>query len=199
MYVRADHSMIEVARTPDQFLCFGVITAIVAHDGVRPETERFAQNAGIRNLAEIDSATVSSGDDPKGFIAIRQFQIETPLASIADVNSYDGWFPRANFSSAIPWWQHCCSLEMDEDIRKAWPVQMPMPPAIAAPPTLQAFRNFVQAGDFRSAWLMLNSAGWPLPDARIAIGELATDAGDGMFSNLAEGWLMASEGQNGAY
>jgi RHS repeat-associated protein len=175
IYVRAGHSIVEIARTPEQFLCYTSITAIVAHDGVRPE------------------------DDPSGFAAIRQFQTDTPLASVADVARYDGWFPRVNFATAIPWWRHCCSLEVSDDVRAVWPATVLAPPWVAAPPTPQMFRDFVQAGDYRSAWLTLNSAGWPLPDARAAIGQLAAAAGDGTFSTLADAWLAASNGQSGGY
>jgi len=199
VYLAWPHIVVEIARTPEQFFCYATITAIVAHDGVRPETERFAQDANITNLAEIDSATMNTGDDPGGFAAIRQFQTDTPLASVADVARYDGWFPRVNFATSIHWWQHCCSLEVGDDVRAAWPATVPTPPWVAAPPTRQMFRDFVQAGDYRSAWLTLNSAGWPLPDARAAIGQLAAAAGNGEFSTLADAWLSASSGQTGGY
>lgn len=199
VYVRAGHSVVEIARTPDQFFCYATISAIVAHDGVRPETEQFARAAGVSNLAEIDAASMSTGDDPRGFTAIRQFQSDTPLASVADVAQYDGWFPRADFAVAIPWWQHCCSLEVSDDVRAAWPGAVPVPPWVAASPTPQMFQTFLRAGDYRSAWLTLNSTGWALPDARTALDQLATAAGDDTFSTLAAAWLAALDRQTGGY
>jgi hypothetical protein len=68
-----------------------------------------------------------------------------------------------------------------------------------APPTAQEFSDFLRVGDYRSAWLMLNSSGWPLPDARMAISGLASAAGDGTFSLLADAWLSASDSQSGGY
>lgn len=199
VYVRAGHSVVEIARTPDQFFCYATISAIVAHDGVRPEIEQFARAACVSNVAEIDAASMISGDDPSGFTAVRQFQTDTPLATIADVARYDGWFPRKDFTTIITWWQHCCSLEVNDDVRAAWPENVLVPPWVAAPATPHMFRTYLRAGDYRSAWLTLNSASWALPDARFALDQLATAAGNDMFSTLASAWLAASDRQSGGY
>jgi len=199
VYVRDGHTIVEIARTPEQFFCYATISAIVTHDGIRPETERFAQATGVINLAEIDAVSINTGDEPHGFMAIRQFQTDTPLASVTEVRRYDGWFPRQDFSTAIPWWEHCCSLEVSDEVQTRWPGTVSIPPWLASRPTPHMFQHFLRTGQYRSAWLTLNSAGWSLSEAQTAISQLATAGEDSAFSTLAAAWLAASDGQNGAY
>jgi hypothetical protein len=192
-------TIIEIARTPEQFFAYAVIAAIVGQDGVQPATERFAAALGVTNLTEIDNATLNTGDDPKGFSAISQFRDALPLACITASNQYDGAFPTGNFDSTSQWWLDACSFEISRETEAAWPTSVPKPEWLVPGKKVDVFDKFLVQGDFHAAWLTLNSTGWSTVEAVDAIQRLANKANDSVFTLLTSAWTNFANGRGGNY
>jgi len=200
MYVEGHSPVEEIARTPEQLFCAVAMTAISSVDGIDEDLRAFANAVGIDNLAELDRVSGQTGDDPKGFVEIAQFATNTPLESTTSLGAYTGTFPTGEFLASRPWWNNSCSFEMPEDGLSKWP------DAISRPPWLdtgsdkgQLFEAYLRDGDLRSAWLTLNSTGWSLAGAKLALGALRDAAGDGAFSTLVAAWLSIADESAGGY
>lgn len=198
MYVRAGHSLIEIARTPEQFVAFATVLAIVAHDESRPETEAFARRAGVPDVEAIDRVTLATGDDPSGFRALLAFQHDTPLAVVGE-GAYDGWFPTPLRPALRAWWETACGLEVDEATRRTMATSAAMPVWLTSSDLRAVFESAVGAGDLRAAWLALNGPGWDLAEARSALTRLEAAAASDPFSTHCAAWLAAAADQVGGW
>jgi hypothetical protein len=199
MYVESGRKVYEIARTPGQLFCHAIMSAIIIHDRVTPAIERFASAVGIGNVSEINDVSLQTGDNPLGYTAISQFQSDTPLASVTDVSRYTGNFPTGDFSGSLRWWDDACSFEVPDQTLEAWPTNTVKPLWFADGDRIEIFENFLIASDFHSAWLILNSPGWSIPDAKAAISRLASSANDNDFSLLATAWTSVAEEGSGGY
>lgn len=198
--VRDDHRLLEVARTPEQFVAYATIVAIVAHDALRPATAAFAERAGVRDVAAIDALTLASGDDPRGFPALPEFRTATPLAALSDPGAYDGWFPVPTASGGRAWWATASALELPPEVRTRVPLAAAAAsPWLATPDAPAVYRAALATGDLRGAWLALNGPGWTLDRARDALRQLDAAACVPAFSARCAAWLEASAGQDGAW
>jgi hypothetical protein len=201
MYVTAGRATFEVARTAEQLFCVLAMDALALSDGtVTGELQRFAAAVGLKNLADLRSLALASGDNPKGFRKLSQFRSQCPLDSVGDSDAYDGDFPRTDRLAADDWWNRCCSFELaDRDV--VWPPGV-VPPAWLdrAVPQKDTFARVLRAGMLDQAWLCLNSTGWEIADARAAIQQLRDAAHDPQFDVLTESWLsVADPSFGGAY
>jgi hypothetical protein len=199
MYVGSGRKVYEIARTPEQFFCHAIMSAIIIHDRVTPAIERFASAVGIENLSEIDEVSSKTGDDPHGYAAISQFKNDLPLASVADVRRYSGSFPSGVFSGSHEWWEESCAFEVPDESLESWPTTITKPRWFEPGDRTVDFERFLRAGDFHSAWLTLNSPGWSIPGAKAAITQLASSANDDDFSLLATAWTSVAEEGSGGY
>lgn len=198
MYVRAGHSLTEVARTPEQFVAFATVLAIVAHDELRPDTVAFARRAGVRDLDAIDRVTLATGDEPRGLVALQEFQRETPLAVVGD-GEYDGWFPTPLRPGPRAWWETASRLELDDATRDTMERSPAMPMWLTRSDLPAVFETAIAAGDLRAAWLALNGPGWVLADATSALMRLDAAANRPAFSTYCAAWIAAAAGQIGGW
>lgn len=197
MNVSAGREVKEIARTADQFLCCMVIAAICLYDGIELSTEQFANKIKLSNLSEIDDVTLDTGDNPKGFVKLPQFTNLVPLASIKDDIQYSGDFPTVktlNSTSLIS------SFELPlEIIGKFRTEDRPMPDWLDASKVKNSFNENLKAGDFSKAWLSLNSTGWSIAEAKLALKELNNSVNDQNFNTLATWWLSIADESVGGY
>lgn len=191
----------EIARTAEQFLHLAALRAVVEEDGVTPAIEAFANRMGIADLGRIDELTMKSGDDPQGFPELPQFATATPLECLATGDAYDGDFPRGLFFDASCRFDAVCEYELAPEFLDEWPesVERPVWLATESADKLAVFRDLLEAGNPGGAWLLLNSRGWRIGEARRAMAELADAAQDQNFHRLATAWLTASTGRDGGY
>jgi hypothetical protein len=200
MYVEANCMVIEIARTPEQLFCALAIDSMCVRDGIDEELRGFAREVGITNLAELDAVTNDTGDDPKGFSRIQTFQTSTPLASITDLAAYTGDFPTGDFSGKRAWWADCCSCELPEGCLSRWPRDIEMPDWLKSEHDKRGlFEGYLGQGDLASAWLTLNSSGWLIRDARLALASLRDAARDIRFDLLVSAWLTMAGVDVGGY
>jgi hypothetical protein len=199
MYVRSGRKVREIARTPDQFLCHAVMTAICVHDQVTPAIKRFASAVGIVNLSEIDKVSKNTGDDPLGYSAISQFKKELPLASVTDVSQYTGEFPTGDFSGSREWWERSCAFEVPDEVLSSWPRDVTKPPWFQAESKAKEFDRLLGAGNYHGAWLTLNSPGWTIAGAKGALARLASAGRDPSLSVLAKAWNSVAQESSGGY
>ena len=199
MYVASDRMTTEIARTPEQL--FGVVAmmSISLEDGVTPDLERFATAVGLENLSELDSVSLKSGDDPRGFSNAQLFRQLTPLESVSrnDV-LYSGDFPN-EFDGTRRWWETSCSFEVvNRDMPRPADLNLP---AWFDPCRIKTalFEDFMSAGRLDHAWLTLNSTGWSIADARKAIVEMQAQANDGVFDRVVASWLSVANVNAGGY
>ena len=200
MFISADRLTSEIARTPEQFLCFAVISAIVEQDGINNEIESFCRSAKIDNLEEIDRITLEFGDNPSGFIGLEQFKEKIPLNSISNTMLYSGDFPFIGSDGALINYETCTEFEMDRDIVRDKSINMDFPEWLASGASkLYIFDKYVSEGEFGRAWLSLNSRGWSIADARVALTRLAESSGDLDFNCLASACLSVADLSAGGY
>jgi hypothetical protein len=199
MFVGSRRMVVEIARTPEQFLSYMIMAAIGIDDGVEPSVERFASDVGITNLSELDKVSLDTGDNPLGFSAISQFRRDLPLASTREIQLYNGRFPTGDFSGSLKWWHDACSFEVPREALAAWPANLARPRWLTAGPKADIFRDFLHKGDLHAAWLTLNSSGWSIPEAKDAINRLASVAHEELFTLLASAWTSVAEAGSGGY
>jgi hypothetical protein len=199
MYVRSGRKVREIARTPEQFFCHAIMVAICAHDGVTPAIQRFAAAVGIDNVPEINAVSLKTGDDPQGYGAISQFKKDPPLASVANASQYTGGFPLGTFSGSTRWWEGSCPFEVSDEVLDAWPDNIMKPLWFQPGNKAEGFDRYLAAGQVHEAWLILNSPGWSISDAKAAISRLASSANDYRFSLLAKAWTSVAEEHGGGY
>lgn len=201
MYVDANRLAIEIARTADQFLCVASMMSICEKDGVDSDLVRFAKEVGIYNLDQINDISLKTGDDPKGFLEIDQFKQSAPLESVSNLINYEGHFPTGNFDDPRAWWADSCSFEIPQKAINNWPGNIARPMWLFKEKggLIDLFRGYLYAGNLTSAWLTLNSTGWLIKDAKLAISELSFAAKNEQFSALAEAWLSIADENAGGY
>lgn len=197
MYVAADRITVEIARTSEQFIYFVAMAAIVEHDGITAEVERFLTSVGIGNGDEIEAVAMRYGDDPTGFVHLAPFRKSTPQTCLDIVEKYDGEFPKIKdgvvvsglrTSSEFEYYPSgelaidagCIFLKKGESGR-------------------DGFFRCVDEGNLGQAWLILNSRGWSISDARTAIVKLAQAGQDPHFDDLVSAWLSVADPAAGAY
>lgn len=199
MYVDAGYMVKEIARTEAQLFALMTIEAIVADDEVTPDIHDFAISVGVSNLQELDNLTLISGDDPKGFSQLPQFQTYCPLESITEIADYDGDFPNSDFGRVADWLQQVCSFETTA-LNIEWPILAHKPMWLESGLNKKSmFECYIAERNLRAAWLCLNSSGWALRDASSALEELAKHAHDDAFNLLVDAWLLMSKDQIGGY
>lgn len=189
----------EIARNPNQFFCYVVISAICVHDRVTPAIEQFAYAVGIKNLSEIDAVSLKSGDDPSGYSAISQFWKDVPLATVMEEKDYTGGFPTREFSGTNKWWENCCLFEVPDEVLESWPLALSKPLWLSQTNRKNLYESYLNTGEYFKAWLTLNSPGWSIPDAKRAITALSSAANDSKFSLLAKAWVSVAEDSSGGY
>jgi len=200
MYVAADRLTIEIARSSGQLLCFATISAIVEQDGLTADIRKFARLVGVENLDEINDVSLASGDNPSGFSELSQFRGHVPLNSIVESSFYDGEFPLVRPDGSISGVESCCEFEMNSKaIQRASKTGVLFPWQKNGASRADWFAKALSEGRIGEAWLALNSRGWSIQDARLAIAKLAETAGDPQFNVLASAWLSASEHAAGGY
>jgi hypothetical protein len=199
MYVGSGRNVTEVARTTEQFFCHVLITAICVHDGVTPEIEQFASAIGISNLSEIDSVSLKTGDDPRGYSAISQFLTDVPFATVGEAGNYTGEFPDGKFSEGNRWWESACAFEVSDYVLAAWPQGISRPPWFSASNKVALFDAFLMRGEYSKAWLTLNSPGWSIRNVKKALDRLVLVVDDSRFSLLANAWASVAEDSSGGY
>lgn len=198
MYVGSGRMTIEIARTAEQLLCYMAMATISVDDGVEPELEKFCERVGLQNLSEIDNVSLSTGDDPLGFTAIRQFATDTPLACTNDLASYSGMFPTGSFERH-EWWRDACSFEVPGKTLTEWPDTVERPDWLNPGEKRPLFQQQLRDENLHDAWLTLNSSGWSFADAKSAIMELERTAKDKQFSLLTKSWLSIADEGAGSY
>jgi hypothetical protein len=191
--------VLEIARTPEQLFCYLAITAMGVDDGITPALQGFADVVGIDNLPEIDAVSLKTGDNPLGFCALPQFAADLPLNSVKDARYYAGDFPTGLFAGSREWWHDCCSFEVSMETSTAWPDAVPRPRWMLPGPKARIFDDFYSQGDYRSAWLTLNSSGWPILEAKAALSRLAAAANDPVLTALASAWFAVADPSAGGY
>jgi hypothetical protein len=201
MYVGAGRLTVEVARTVEQVFCLVSMMSISVRDGVETNLERFAKEVGVCNLDQIDLVSLATGDDPKGFLGIDQFKGNVPFESVGDPRDYTGHFPTGDFNGSRAWWVESCTFEIPQEILDSWPHNVVKPAWLAEGPRTRKdlFNEYLCVGNFANAWLTLNSSGWSISDARVAIADLSSEAKNAQFSVLAEAWLDVADESAGGY
>lgn len=201
MYVGADRMTIEVARTADQLFAIIAMMSISENDGIVDGLIDFAGKVKINNLEQIDSVSLVSGDEPHGLVMIDQFNSDIPFESVIAISDYYGDFPSGNFNDLNPWWLKSCSFEIPPGVLAAWPVDLPKPAWIgnSNERNIKLFYEYLNICDFGSAWLALNSSGWHIKDARVAISDLRNKVKDGKFDLQVDAWLSIADESVGGY
>lgn len=118
----------------------------------------------------------------------------------SNIGEYTGTFPTGEFSTSRPWWNDSCSFEVPEDSLSRGPDSIGRPPWLdTGRGKRQLFEGYLRDGDLRSAWLTLNSTGWSIAEARLALGALGDVARDMAFSTLVAAWLSIANESAGGY
>jgi hypothetical protein len=201
MYVGANRMTIEVARTTDQLFAIIAMMSISENDGITDNLIDFAKKVEINNLEQIDSVSLVSGDEPHGLVMIDQFDSNVPFESVSAVVDYSGDFPSGIFDDSKPWWLKSCSFEIPPNVLAAWPFDVPKPSWIenSNKGNVDLFNDYLNDCDFWSAWLILNSSGWDIMDARMAISNLRNQVKNSKFDLLVDAWLSVTDESVGGY
>lgn len=199
MYVASGRITFEIARTAEQFFCFLAMSCIVEKDGIDADVIDFVKNVGLTNLEQLNQVSLESGDNPVGFLKLNQFLDKIPLNCLNNFSNYDGEFPIPTQSADS--FNKNSEFEINSDILRDWPNEIECPPWIKNKNVskLSVFRHYLEKNDLGHAWLTLNSRGWIISDARIAIVELAELAKDKKFDILTSAWLSVANENVGAY
>lgn len=197
MYVASGRMTIEIARTLEQFLCFVTMSAIVEKDEITSDIEKFAQRVGLNNLSQLDDITIKTGDDPYGFIALSAFSENSPLNCLKNTNDYTGGFYVSSQKNKETSFENISEFELgiDVSIHSEFPLWI----NCCESSKLKVFRQYLEEGELGRAWLTLNSRGWAIAEARIAIIELAEVAKDNKFNMLVSAWLSVAKENVGYY
>jgi hypothetical protein len=199
MYVDSGRMVVEIARTAGQFFCYLAMTALSVDDGIGPLLEQWAARVGIRNLPELDSVSLKTGDDPKGFSSLPQFQADPPLNSVLDAGVYTGDFPIGRYSDRRQRWKNACSFELPQEFVASWPDHITLPRWLSSENKEEVFYDMVATGDLRAAWLTLNSTGWKIERAKSALRDLVRLANNPHLETVAEAWCTIASSSAGGY
>ena len=175
----------EIARNFDQFVRVIALEKIVADDGVEADLEEFARRVSITDLEELDSISIKGGDDPTTLLQHPLFGTDAPLRSCSGTG-YKGDFPDPAVegrNSPI-----FCGLEIPTDLHERLRRRASVWPWIRAVDQRPIFDGCLNARDFAGAWMSLNSPGWRFEDAKDALQDLASAAGDPNLQLLARAW-----------
>ena len=193
MYVASGRQVIEVARTPDQLLTVIVMMSIANEDGIEPPLIEFAKQVRMdHQLDAIDAVSLETGDDAKGFVKLKSFQVLTPQSSVDDLSTYDGSFPLV-IDRVAP--ADSCSFELVNRIPDA-----SLPGWIRASDRRQeAFEQRLSEKKFGEAWLLLNSTGWAIGNARTALQSLVRASNNRELGVVADAWCSVADTRSGSY
>ncbi len=192
MYVASGRQVVEVARTAEQLLTVVAMMSIANDDGIETPLVEFAKQVAIdEQLEDIDEVSLETGDDPKGFFKLRSFQTMTPQSSVDDMSKYDGEFPSVEGKG----FENACSFELVNRV-----------PDSSVPSWMldiegrqESFYAKLSEKKFDAAWLLLNSTGWAIEDAKSAIQKLVSVSSDRDLAVVAEAWCSVADVSSGSY
>lgn len=187
-------TVMEIARTPEQFYCHAIVAAVVVEGTLESSTARFALELGVTNLEDIEAV---EGDDPEDYRVLPQFFESAPLASHSDERTYTGDFPSGELKSHNNRVYDSCTYEFPSKVLRASQPNAGLPPWFHAPDIRSVFADLMKSGDLHGAWLALNSTGWTASSARDALLELSELANDRLFSMQAFGWIEYVQSRRG--
>jgi hypothetical protein len=201
MYVASGRMTYEVAKSSEQFFSYVILSAIVEEDGLTPEIEHFSKLVAIENLDDIDRISIETGDSPAGFTKLTQFCNNVPLNCVSDVDSYSGSFPVAMSSGYSARLETASEFEFPIESMEILSKIDRRPPWLVntTESCLSLFKRYLAEGDFKGAWFALNSRGWSIKDARVAIQDLADAAKNQQFDLLVSAWLSIANNSVGGY
>jgi hypothetical protein len=197
MYIDLNRSTFEIARTVEQFMAFIAVESIVSNEDITYDLSVFSDKTGIKNLDEIYSVCLKSGDDPKGLISITQFKEKIPLESITDHHTYDGSFP-VEISSEIKKIDTICSFELSR-VNNIFSFSNLPNWLSSGYKKDKLFEDYLSKNEIASAWLTLNSTGWSISDAKKALIELKNKVKDERFDLLVSFWTSLADESAGNY
>lgn len=197
MSVSSGRIVTEIARTEEQLLNLIAARSICNSDGISKELSSFASATNIHNLNEVDNITLETGDSLLGLSRLSTFKEYCPLASCSDVKKYDGEFPSVDAFNAAVRNNTYSTFEIPDAHASSNQASPKWYSADIDKPAL--FDLFLEDKDHANAWLTLNSTGWPISDARIAISKLAESANSNEFNVLANAWLEMADPHTGSY
>ncbi|MFE9692364.1 hypothetical protein [Micromonospora sp. NPDC005806] len=178
----------EYARDAEQLFARACLTALSVWGGPIPSVAAFAAATGL-DLAALDAVSLAIGDDPAALASVGPFRGRAPL-SIAEAAGvrYTGPFPAPEAAGDDARLRRTAGLEVGEELAARLRGRTGTPAWLRGGDPVPVFAALLDAGDPASAWLALNSPGWPVGAARDALARLSATAGDARVEHLATAW-----------
>lgn len=163
----------EISRTNDQFLTYIVIKALTESDSITDEVRKLARLLDIHNLDEIDEHTRQHGDDERCLSKLGVFATDTPACAVTEGLIYNGAFPLSGKEPSVSELDQYLYAELGNERIFQIP-QVRLPKRFLRSTNKQGlFYREVDEGKFDEAWRTLNSPGWSVGDAALALSVLA--------------------------
>lgn len=179
---------LEAGRNAQQVIADMILQMDMVKEAITPEIASFAEEVGFDNPQAIDDFAEEYGDNPADYHRLEIFARDLPLSYAPDLNAYKGDFPAAERLVNTPQLEKACAFEADAspDIPGVdWPVWL-----IEDTDKQKLFDQFFKEKAFDKAWLTLNSRGWKIADAIIALQRLQAVEQDPLFHLISENWIQ---------
>jgi hypothetical protein len=176
---------IEIARSPCQFTSYAIIQAMSVLGGESPEVLEFANR--VQNIC-VPELRSHPSDDPATFGKLSMFSRQSPLVTVLNPTQYDGEFPIEDWKCGAGSWESASSVEVSADFASRVPAGVSLPAWFRTTSVTDLFRDYLARGDFKSAWLTINSGTWESHARCLAFQSLAIAAGDPMLFQRLEAW-----------
>ena len=180
----------EIARNADQFITLMVLKMILTKDGLTTDILDFCKQVNYTQYEALDEFTLEYGDNPEKFNHLPFFTRHLPFKYLKDLLDYYGDFPSSiyilNHESIV---KQASIFEIAPRAKLSEVENLPVWLS-SFEGNQEKFYKFLELGQFKEAWFMLNTPGWLLKDLAQSLLELADKAGEPALTLVAENWIF---------
>lgn len=185
---------LETGRNAKQVLADMILQMDMVKEALTPEIIAFAEAVGFDNPQAIDEFAEEFGDDPAKFHKMPIFADDLPLSYAPDLSAYKGDFPSSESLLNRAQIQKACAFEVAADYEQDWPEWLNRKSDKKI-----VFAKYLSNNELDKAWLTLNSRGWTIADAIIALEQLRKHEQDPVFQLMVDNWIKGWEDAKRTY
>jgi len=192
-YLLEVHMFEEVGRNAQQVIADMILRMDMLEEGLTEEITTFAKEVGFEDTQAIDDFAEQYGDIYSEFHHLPVFGEDIPLSFAPDLKSYKGDYPASEEILNARQLSKACSFEVPYKwaTEPGWPEWM-MPGADKK----KLFERYLENKELDKAWLTLNSRGWIISDAIVALSRLKAEEKDPLFHLIADNWIKGWQEAN---
>ncbi|WP_438422967.1 hypothetical protein [Aquimarina macrocephali] len=182
-----DDNILEIARNENQFLTLMVLEMNMIIEGLDDKINSFCDEINYSFANEIDFYADKYGNDSIFFNKLIFLEDDLPLSYCKSIDQYKGDYPSSKdlinqkvVYSASSYEIHNNQLSFLKEQPSWFKTNVSLE---------KLFVNFLEAGEFESAWFTLNCRGWDIEKLAMSLEKLTIKVNNPTLNLISDNWL----------